>query len=307
MVLVGGSLRAEGPLVGDLTLLTTVADALEHNRAALKTWQGKAEIRFTWDGNADGLATRTRGLVTFSADMASGNVRWTYEGNDGVVANQPVAGYVSAGMARENKRYIVQPWPKDVPRPDAMPLVIKRDDWRRMLAGVEVMGNFDDRFRPEAYFLDAGAGGGEIARMLRWYKAHASDPKLIGGTVTEQGDLVVLEIASGQTVNRYEFSRSQACSLTRQLMKDANGETDVRVQYKKEGDVLIPAVLTSVQKRSPKDGGVEKVEVRFSEERVNQPTGDFSIEALGMKTGDEVVDRVSGRTYQVGQPAATLP
>jgi hypothetical protein len=150
--------------------------------------------------------------------------------------------------------------------------------------------------------------------LLKFYAANATDPKLIGGTVTKQGNLVILNIGDDPNsnrpkfdmVNRYEFDTAKGGNLVRYFTADGGGSEETRIELQVRSDVFVPSLVSFEVKRA--DGHLAK-RVVFSNIKVNQPIplSTFTLRGIGLQDGDTISDRVSNVDYELEQGTDPTP
>jgi hypothetical protein len=294
LILAIASVLQADPLVGDLSLLTKAADAAEQNYAKLHTWIGSA----TWTtiSQQAGVDYGNEVKVQFLCDHDHDAVRW-HSIATGTLSSRDKTPQLSIGMLWQNNVYRLQRYATDQPRPKYLELMIEA----RPPAPQNPINPIFVEFSPLCYYPQLNL---DTPTALRWYKQNATDPNLTGGTITEDGDLIILNIQGKDgVINRYEFSKSQACALTRILLKDSRGEEVTTTQFVKNADVFVPSSFLHTHADYADPQGKPHIflteKVDFTSSAINQPipAKTFRLQSLEIQDGDTIVDNPAGIDY----------
>ena len=293
--LIGTGTPARAEVTGDLDVLPLVAKTHKANRDALRTWRGRALVRFEWfaPGHEDHERVITHDLG-FVLDRPAKARRWVIRAEGGGSVN------LNDGVKRRRP-----------PR-----------EHRGLVAGdtfTEVLG-FPPGGRPSRVALrtrDEGADQG-VAEPARFDPTTWSATMDVAATATayherprafdnpwvvrRERDLVTIELRlpeRGDLLNRYVIDLSKGAALVSFTASGARtGETRRDYDYERVAGVWVPK--RSSFRLSEWEGGrlvVKRVNVcELRDSRVNDDIapGEFTIDALGLPDGCQVVDERPG-------------
>jgi hypothetical protein len=291
-------LKAQSPLVGDLGLLSRVADAIDKNYRNLATWSGTAEVSVSQSYGPSDVSYQCVANIEFVSDVQRSRSRWTYTLSKETIRTDKTIPFKSSGMLSDGKTYRLSPFPTEDARPTGLILLVSGE----VPNTAKPMQTWHDDFHPRAFFIDTvPETTGGTPQMLRGFKEEATDPKFLGGTISEDGDLIVLELKAGSDVNRYEFSKRFGYNLVKRYMAGPEVDRTETVEYNSYNGVYVPSKFLSVQSNKQSSGAVEtfRNETNFSKCLVNAPIAkdEFSVGRLGVRVGDTVSDKVLGLNY----------
>ncbi|MBN2584758.1 MAG: hypothetical protein JXL80_16970 [Planctomycetes bacterium] len=296
-VLSGGSGIAHADtLKGDRDLLLLVADAFEANKERLSTWQGEVQITEGTEGGASRPPTKSR--AEFVVDRESDSMLWRWHAAALKTPEGSRPAYYGAGMVKGSAIYRFGPFRGTGPDGPAIVNKVPRPDTPTPIAG------WGGEFNPMVYFNEMSY---DTPKTLRWYHRNADHPKLIGGSVRREGDLVILEIGDDSVTTQHVFDLSKGGNRVSFHAKDSVVEEQWSVDYEKVGDVFVP--VTATYKNSRSDGDVRlAVAVRFEKNLVNTPLAPrtFDLGQLGVRPGDTVVDASVGLSFAYRPELADL-
>ena len=283
--------RADG-FIGDPILLKLVADKNKQNVLAIRCWQGTAEA-IEKHQDKDGIKVLCRRHIDFAFDRQTDAWLWRSKyleisraQGEQQLPTAPLN--VDGGMVKEDAFYRLPPHLPSTKRKIFVIRPIK-----------EYPGDLSDGFTPMQFFA---AEVGEPA-----YKRLGSlhEMAMIGGarswTVSRVGDIVKVT-TRGEILNCYEVDLSKGSNVVRYTGSDKTRTEDIVTEYEKLGDLWIPTLR--VHKNALHDGTtIFHWEYKLKTTAVNHAMDEstISLESLGAKAGDRIVDRRDGSESTFGQ------
>jgi hypothetical protein len=301
---------ANAVLKGDLELLKFTAMTHKDNRARIHTWQGHAQIE-TSQRDANGVMMKQTSSAVFLIDHNQEAKRWKWTPIESwirmedklVLDKRSIAEEGKNEMAKGDAFYVYAPGYKTKEGETRNALVIWPEG-----KGKARKQSYYDSFDPMWYLTGHMTKcTDDLPERLMFYYREANNPELSEGTVTRDGDLVVLEVRSDDLLNRHEFDLSKGGNVVKYYAESPLEGTELREwTYEQKEGVWIPKTFALEIKewQSPDSRDITSRirKVTFVENTLNRPipASEFSLEKLGVKVGDRVTDRIMGLSYVYG-------
>jgi hypothetical protein len=295
---------AIGAVEGDRALLLEIADAIDANAAHLVSWRGavtisspdlhdesgatrEKQIEFVLDVTRPALMRRTiTPGPTIIRDRENGRAL-TFEGS-------AATSYLTVGDTLYRMSMLVgDEWPpiRHVRISAMEPRLHRRDPFA---------------YDPREY-LPMPA----LPTALRFWHDLSEELKytvFVG--VNDDGDYEVT-LGDGAGLNRYVFARDSGLNLSRfETVLGDRARWLTTIEYEKRADVYVPLRRHYTVRRVRAEGQVvtrwEKMEWRNGEVNGEIDEREFSLESLGLRPGDLVVDEQIGITYKYGEEQIRL-
>jgi hypothetical protein len=289
-----GPTEASARLIGDPEILRQAAAIYRSNRGKLVSWQG--QVRIADQEEIDGRETkRIDSQVVFFASIPEGQLRfdWNITFRSGGSTLNPITS--RDGLISED-RYIS---------------VTRHYDPQKKTPGIFIepatVRSVTDEFNPMYYF---GYQGENLSDTLLWHADHAETSGDIEWVVSRNGPTVTLRCDTEGLYNEYALNLDTGANLLHYRAGDATEDATVEWTYELSNSVWIPKTWSRVKrerwrienkKRIPSmDEKTKTRTVTWTESKVNEPIADseFSMEKLGIKSGELVVDRITKSDYR---------
>ena len=308
--------RAEGNLspTEQAELLRQVANGWRANFESIRTWKGVGKVTMLQkEDKEEGLVVERREAdahFAYDAESAARRWRWHYTllgSNKTGAMKTNLRGQdfeqTSSAMFKDGAYYRFEFWDKpsetrkhtvwignaDNPRikvrdsgTDLDPLFFFRHNrlrtvHDRLKLTIDALENPDDKYRK-------------------------------GISVERQGNIVTLKSDSSSTI--YEYDLSKGFNLVKMkkefTSEEKQWERTYLYEWQEKDGVYYPKGYSYTEHASGKAGlpVVLKREIVFEDVEFNEPLGEseFSLESLGVKPGDKVMDRIIGANYVYGTP-----
>lgn len=285
-------LKADG-FRGDPELLKLIADQNKQNVLAIRCWQGTVDaIEKHQDKN--GTKVQWRRDVDFAFDRQADAWLWRSKvldlsrtQGDKQLPSQPLN--VGGGMVKENAYYLLSPHlPSDKKRKTFVIRPIEQ--YPRGLT---------DEFTPMEFFA-AEVGEPAYKRFGGLYAL-----AMIGGaktwTVSQVGDIVKVS-TRGAILNHYEVDLSKGANVVRYSAKDGRLSEDIVTEYEEKDGLWLPTLR--IHKNTRHDGTeffYHEYRLRTTDVNHSMNESTISLESLGARAGDRIVDRRDGSDRTFGQ------
>jgi len=289
-----------GGMAGDKELFLLVAAGFKANMENVRSWKGQATVEMQTAGDPGGSGTRRKASADFVYDRDTEAVRWAWRQTEGVRDGKAETPYVARGMLHRNRIYRLSLMRLDEPPAAALLRIDPRPE------GPVPVAAWGDEFHPMAHFKQIGH---DTPRIMEWYYENADNPKIIGGSIKKEGTLITVEVGDHAVVNRYVFDTAQGCNLVSYYAKDSAVEESHSFSYAAVDGVFLPASAT--HKNVNTSGNAPRtmtVNVEFDKNVVNASVGaeEFTLEKLGVRPGDRIVDTVANINYLYKQEVASV-
>lgn len=308
-VLVVPSASDETVFRGDTELLRTLAKAQRDNAGRISTWQGSSRVEVTRT-DPNGIMMRDVSAYHFIYAREHNATRWSWTPEDrytrieGKLVATPLEDEKQNEMRKGDAFYTYNLGVTTNEGEKRGALVI----WPAQKAEV---GAYSTSFDPMWYLKGKWTGWDDMATGLMEYYHMANDPNFtipyVRYTLIREGHLVTLDIenTSADMTNRYVFDLSKGGTLARYHASMKKNVQTIDWTYEEKEGAWIPKTVTKTIERDPprQDGSTKYVRVvTFVENTLNEPVpaSEFSLEKLGLKTGDLVSDHQLGMRYQYG-------
>jgi peroxiredoxin len=285
---------------GDVDLLRQVAQGHRANRESIRTWRGTATItsesQYRGGGGPPGIeGHKSRDEVAFVYDAGAGATRWSCQRLSGTLTQD----------GREIEEDGTRRWFSNGLVKDGASFELSAARWdvqgnlvRRSLTIEEYRGSYLD---PMYYLSERGQ---DIHDRMMFYVENANNEKMIPATVSRTGNMVVLQVGSGSSINRFQFDLSQGCNLVNFLAADSVVTENRTFEYEKIAGVFLPTRVADGYTGKWGDGSerISRSEVTFVNQAVNEPVNpsEFDLAALGIQPGDWVRDSRTNTGYAYG-------
>jgi hypothetical protein len=295
-VLICGS-NAPGEWSGDGELLRGMATEHRDNKERILTWTGSATVDLS-----DMEDTGTNGVhnlahVDFAYDQRNSRMRWAWTYDECVQIKDGQERHVvvgsKVGMVKDGAYYVADPASRQVDGAQQF-IIHGLDELRR--------GHMSDDFDPFIYFAPHDVSLDQRFEGLYelWKKAQEQGGSHTGWTIAQDGDLVTVETRRevpdyGSITNRYVVDRSRGSTVRSYESSDPEVQQTFRFDFENVGGAWLPKTfaLSLVNLKRKKTASAE---VRWTENRINEPLpeDEFSLDALGARSGDRVDDIRAG-------------
>jgi len=295
---------ARAEFKGDRELLKLVATQYSANREAIRTWRGKADTALSSTNTVEGkrVAIISRRSTEFAFDKASDKSMFLTRrtGGEGPAESWSTPGRdVWGGILTPEGYFRLFPWSGNQPPNGKAP----PDDQRLLTAGPRSdrkRGDFADAFDPFWYL---GASGMNMHRRLTgFYDNWNNEVVTKNSTVSvarDQNMVTFLIQNPGVGVNRYVFDLDQGANLVEAEMGfPGDGSIQTR-KFAQVAKVWIP-IAAEYRQTNGKTGELLESKVKWTENILNGtiPINTFSLDALGIKRGDQIDDKRTKTSYQ---------
>lgn len=288
----------------DLDVLKVAADRHRANRERIATWEGRVAVTTSRQGMGAPYDGTLRATGRFAWDVASGNKRWNWDGDPLSPPSDLSERNSNGGMLKDNAYYMLH---RKDPSHAVTVLVGPAEDARDVIGGW-----WNPVLNPEIWIDYHGAKLDEFLLMMRrdWEKAKVH-PEL-DYSLRRTGSVLFLErhmkpktgFNGGQTE---EIDLAQGGNLVRFFNESGDGIEDWRWKWEEASGVWVPKQIDIVSKRKPNT--IESRTFVITENRVNEslPPDAFTVEAMGARPGDFVLDKRTGTKYRIPLPEPVAP
>jgi hypothetical protein len=292
---------------GDVDLLKRVAMLYKANFESLLTWRGEAreEIMATQGDRYDYLL---RNDCTFVYDQLRDAARWNKEPQEHHCvfegkAQRDLNAVANAKMIKERSTYDYQ---------GGVGLDVEgRPTYHLIVGGMDRLENWDT-FNLDPRQLFAFSDGEPVHLRLMMLHENATNPQLHEYYVKREGDLVTLEVQSGQdncNTNRNVFDLARGGNMVDSYSKTPRAENVRTYTYEQKAGVWVLKSYkwTNTAVREGADLRTTRF-VEWSNSIVNVPfeEDEFTLEKLGVKPGTYIHDHNIGMRYVYGGPVDDL-
>jgi hypothetical protein len=296
--------QARGDFQGDKELLKQVALQYKANRESIRTWTGKADLTLTQMKTVRGnpVNVRVNCAVTFACDVAAGKSMFLTRrlGGEGPPGGALTPGHdVWGGLTTPEGHFKISAWEGEKDArvgigPRSRPtLSISPNTSRRR-------GDFGSEFDPFWYLEDSGMDihGRLMGQYELW--GHKDVAAANNISVSRENDLVTFVIDRPDILmNRYVFDLARGANVIESEGKDSAVHARLTRTYIKSAGVWVP-VSSHYSQTQRADGVTDECHVTWVENIINGPVdpGSFTLEALGVKAGDQVNDKRAASSYR---------
>ncbi|QDU36499.1 hypothetical protein Mal4_07850 [Maioricimonas rarisocia] len=287
--------RAEAEVTGDLSLLTKVADLQKKNLDAIEQWTGRAELKFrkrapegydlTYSVDARFWHDAVARASCFSWLITESSTR--FDARENLVNS--LQGHRAGELQLGEDYYIM---PLSAVKPDYVPvvqLVPRREP---------TFGSVSQMFYPMSYFRLWNSKSEEFfAKMLKY-----SGEEWMHIHIRQEGQQVLLDTGGARYPEfrkQYVFDLSQNGLLVKFEGRDPKRGESQRQTYREFSGVYLP--VHTVYRNARHDGtDVSEKEVHWKDQTLNEPIPEesFTLEAMGVPAGAQVVDIQTRQTYR---------
>lgn len=281
--------------------LRKIVDQYRRLEDGLRTWQGEYESESTHYNEHPGLTRsefKEKGEFLWSREFESAFWRFHryHEGgirNDGSTENNRPT-FVCAGLFKDSRlsRYTRV----DSSSSGSLSISVSPEDDSRP---------YSDGYNPRDHIRIFGR---QISDAVEPYLA--PDNEFRSTTVAVEDELVVLESEftnQDTIVFKYVFDKTKDNSLVEYATDNSSKESwkNHEYEYEQVGGFYLPARVRYSTSRDLIDGATKGFikEIKVVSQRINEPVSEasFTLQALGLKPGDLVNDRTTGKAYVFGQ------
>lgn len=291
--------RAEAEVTGDLSLLTKVAALQKKNLDAIEQWSGRAELKFrkrspegydlTYSVDARFWHDAVARASCFSWLITESSTR--FDARENLVNS--LQGHRAGELQLGEDYYIM---PLSAVKPDYVPvvqLVPRREP---------TFGSVSQKFYPMSYFRIWNEKSEEFfARKLKY-----SGEEWMHIHIRQEGQQVLLDTGGARYPEfrkQYVFDLSQNGLLVKFEARDPKRGESQRQTYREFSGVYLP--VHTVYRNARFDGtDVSEKEVHWKDQTLNEPIPEesFTLEAMGVPAGAQVVDIQTRQTYRYAPP-----
>lgn len=302
------SLHAAGITAEQALLLDRIADNHDSNLEQIRTWRGEIQTESTSTrppgGRYSGLKTSHR--MRFVCDRVKDRFRLNSKCIGREVENGNVKGLdlcpSSNAMVLDDAHYEYR-FDEDtdflVDESDGSLVPVRRVAIVRPKGEMTKPMALDAAVHPLYWFTWRGKTVSEVFRTYAdWAKEGEQLPHV---SVERSGQLVSLRIGRGGAFNQYTVNLEKGATLVRFEADDGGSGTHEIWNYDYE---LVNGVWLPVSvelKVDQRDGRINKRSLQWIRSIVNEPIDDeeYSLVKLGLRRGDGVDDKRTGRQYKV--------
>ena len=288
---------ARADIKGDPKILKNAAVEYTANRSKIATWKGQAKIHERVSGDVP--ATVTESTVEFAYDRKEDATRWnwTYLKTTQVIDGKQVVQAAEKkvnGMRKDGQFYrLTDEGGKKNGKSNTVYVFPEAESYK---------GAFKDDFDPNYYLTNHGQ---DIADVFLTFAKEAQNPKLVGWSVHQNGNVVVFERKpppqqQDGITNRYKVDLAQGGNLIEYFGEDALVRELWEYQHQKIAGVWVPKTVTYRNERLD-IGRLLTRRIDFTENVVNGELEDkeFGLSAIGAKSGDRLYDTRSSVATQL--------